>query len=88
MKIDLNKELKSLKDLDTLKEIFSKVYSKALRIDIDKAREIVSAKFIKHTDILSHKLEKGITEENVKNIKSAKDVDLNEYLKDKPIIKG
>jgi hypothetical protein len=88
MKIDLNKELKNLKDLDTLKEIFSKAYSEALNIDIDKAQEIVSAKFNKHTDILSHKLEKGITEENVKNIKSTKDVDLNEYLKDKPVIKG
>jgi hypothetical protein len=88
MKIDLNKELKNLKDLDTLKEIFSKAYSEALNIDIDKAQEIISAKFNKHTDILSYKLEKGVTEENVKNIKSTKDVDLNEYLKDKPVIKG
>lgn len=88
MNIDFKKELLNLKELDQIKEMMSEVYSQVLEIDKKKALEIVSAKFNRHIDTIHNKFEKGVTEENVKNIKSSKDVDLDEYLKDKPIIKG
>lgn len=85
---NLKEIISNSEDIKKIKEVFAKEYAKALGIDENKASRIISEKFNKHVGILSSKLQKSITEENVKNIKNDKDVSLDEYLEKKPIIKG
>ena len=88
MNIDIIKEINKLKEFDQIKSILSSAYAEALKIDEKKAAEIVSAKFNRHVGILSDKLEKGITEEALEIAKNKEEVSIEEYLKNKPEIKG
>ena len=88
MKLDLQKKLNELENLEDLKKAMSKSYAEILKIDEKLAYRIISEKFNKHIGIFSRKFENSISEANLKNIKSTDDIDLDEYLKDKPIIKG
>ena len=88
MKFNLKKNISNFKELNKIKEEMSKIYADLLGIDEELAFKLISEKFNKHTNILSDKFDKSLTEENVKILKDKEDVDLNEYLKKKPIIKG
>jgi hypothetical protein len=88
MNIDLSKEINKIEGFKELQEQLAKAYAKILQIDEEKASKLISAKFNKHVSMLSDNLEKGITEENLKNLKRSQDVDINEYLNEKPVIKG
>lgn len=88
MKLDLQKKLNELENLEDLKKAMSKSYAEILKIDEKLAYRIISEKFNKHIGIFSRKFENSISEANLKNVKSTDDIDLDEYLKDKPIIKG
>lgn len=88
MNIDLSKEISKIEGFKELQEQIAKAYAQILQIDEAKASKLISAKFNKHVGMLSDKLQKGVTEENLKNIKSSQDVDIDEYLNEKPVIKG
>lgn len=88
MNINLEKEINKIEGFKELQEQLAKAYAQILKIDEDKASKLISAKFNKHVNMLSDNLEKGVTEENLKNIKRSQDVDINEYLNEKPVIKG
>lgn len=88
MNIDLSKEINKIEGFKELQEQLAKAYAKILQIDEEKASKLISAKFNKHVGMLSDNLQKGITEENLKNLKRSQDVDINEYLNEKPVIKG
>tara|TARA_B000000557_G_C20797469_1_gene453942 strand:- start:535 stop:801 length:267 start_codon:yes stop_codon:yes gene_type:complete len=88
MKLDLQKKLNELENFEDLKKAMSKSYAEILKIDEKLAYRIISEKFNKHIGIFSKKFENSISEANLKNVKSTDDIDLDEYLKDKPIIKG
>ena len=88
MNIDLLKEISKIEGFNGLQEQIAKAYAQVLKIDEEKASKLISAKFDKHIGMLSDKLQKGVTEENLKNIKSSQDVNIDEYLNEKPVIKG
>ena len=88
MNIDLSKEINKIEGFKELQAQIAKAYAQVLKIDEEKASKLISAKFNKHVNMLSDNLEKGVTEENLKNMKNSQDVDINEYLNDKPVIKG
>lgn len=88
MKKDLRKEINKLQDIKDLTAMLSSVYSEALQIDKDKASKIIAEKFNRHINIIADKIEKGVTEDNLSILKNKKDVDIDEYLKEKPVIKG
>ena len=68
--------------------MLASVYAEALQIDKDKASKIIAEKFNRHVNIIASKIEKGVTEDNLNILKNRKDVDIDEYLKEKPVIKG
>lgn len=88
MNIDLSKEINKIEGFKELQEQIAKAYAQILKIDEENASKLISAKFNKHVGMLSDKLQKGLTEENLKNIKSSQDVNIDEYLNEKPVIKG
>lgn len=88
MKKDLRKEINNLQDVNDLTSMLSSVYAEVLQIDKDRASKIIAEKFNRHVNIIADKIEKGVTEDNLSVLKNKKDVDIDEYLKEKPIIKG
>lgn len=88
MNIDFKKEFSNLKEIDFIKEALAKTYADILNIDEEIAHKILSAKFDRHIGVISDKFQKGITEKSVKNAKSNSEVNLEEYLEKKPVIKG
>jgi len=88
MKKDLKKVISNLQDVSDLTAMLASVYAEALQIDKDKASKIISEKFNRHVNIIADKIDKSATEENLNILKNKKDVDIDEYLKEKPVIKG
>ena len=88
MKKDLRKEINNLQEINDLTAMLSSVYAEVLQIDKDKASKIITEKFNRHINIIADKIEKGVTEDNLNILKNKKDVDIDEYLKEKPVIKG
>lgn len=88
MKKDLKKVISNLQDVNDLTAMLSSVYAEVLQIDEDKAAKIISEKFNRHVNIIADKIDKSATEENLNILKNKKDVDIDEYLKEKPVIKG
>ena len=88
MKKDLRREINNLQEINDLTSMLSSVYAEVLQIDKDKASKIITEKFNRHINIIADKIEKGVTEDNLNILKNKKDVDIDEYLKEKPVIKG
>lgn len=88
MNIDLIKQINNLKEISDIKEVMAVIYADKLGISKEKALELVSVKFNKHTHIIAGKLEKGVTEEKLSTLKNKKDISIDEYLKEKPVVKG
>tara|TARA_B100001287_G_C22189817_1_gene303011 strand:+ start:105 stop:371 length:267 start_codon:yes stop_codon:yes gene_type:complete len=88
MKKDLRKEISNLQEFSDLTAMLSNVYAEVLQIDKQKASKIITEKFNRHINIIADKIDKSVTEENLNILKNKKDVDIDEYLKEKPILKG
>lgn len=88
MNIDLIKQINNLKEISDIKEVMAVIYADKFGVSKEKALELVSNKFSKHTNIIASKLEKGVTEEKLSTLKNKKDISIDEYLKEKPVIKG
>ena len=70
-------------------ELFSQTYAKILDIPIEDAKKIVSAKFCKHVEQFSDKVETSLTANIIKeNRNKDKDISLDEYLENNKVIKG
>lgn len=88
MKLNIRETLTKNKDLGLLLENIGKAYAEVLQIDENKASELIAAKFNMHIDNVIGKFEKNTTDENVNNANIKEDVEIEEYLENKPVIKG
>ncbi len=76
-----------LKDNDIVK-VLAKKYAEHLSIDESVATEIVKNKFRKHHERIGMMLQEGLKSGVIEKIEKAKDISIEEYLKEKPVIKG
>ena len=76
-----------LKDSDIVK-VLAKKYAEHLQIDESIATEIINKKFQKHQTRISSMLQEGLKSGIIEKIEKVKDVSIEEYLKEKPVIKG
>jgi hypothetical protein len=88
MKLNIREELAKNKDLGLLLKDIGKAYAEVLQIDENKASDLITAKFNMHIDNVIGKFEKNTTDENVNNANIKEDVEIEEYLENKPVIKG
>ncbi len=88
MKFDLKENMiKNLQDSSII-EAYAIVYSQVLDVDLELAKKIIQKKLERHTDTVNEKLMGSIENEVFKNIKPNQDVNVEEYLDRKPVIKG
>lgn len=88
MKLNIREELAKNKDLGLIIKNIGKAYAEVLQIDEKKASELIAAKFNMHVDNVIGKFENNATDENVENANIKEDVAIEEYLENKPVIKG
>ena len=85
---NFKKDIYTTIDQSNLISLFSVVYAKALNIDQETAEKIVQKKFEKHIESVDNKFKESIANETFKNVSPDKDINVEEYLNKKPIIKG
>tara|TARA_B000000557_G_scaffold264770_1_gene271643 strand:+ start:1754 stop:2017 length:264 start_codon:yes stop_codon:yes gene_type:complete len=85
-KILLKNKAQSLLDENKIIDTFSAIYAKKLGIDIEQARKLVTLKTEKRFNDILDMFEKNVDKNFKEN--SKQNIDLDEYLKDKPVIKG
>mgnify|MGYP000468070012 FL=1 len=67
-------------------DVFAEIYSKKLNIDISDAKKLVQIKTENRLNDITNLLEARVNQESIKN--KSENVDLDEYLNNKPVIKG
>ena len=88
MKFDLKESmLKNIQD-SKLIDVYASVYSQILDVDLELAKSIVQKKIERHSESVNKKFMSSIENEAFKSIKQNQDVNVEEYLDKKPVIKG
>tara|TARA_Y200000002_G_scaffold382268_1_gene398756 strand:+ start:383 stop:646 length:264 start_codon:yes stop_codon:yes gene_type:complete len=80
-----NQAISLLKD-NKLLDAFAEIYAKKLNIDIDDAKKFIEVKTEKRLDNITNLLESRVNQESIKN--KSENINLDEYLNNKPVIKG
>ena len=88
MKFDLKESmLKNIQDSNLI-DVYATVYSQILDVDLELAKSIVQKKIERHSESVNKKFMSSIENEAFKSIKQNQDINVEEYLDKKPIIKG
>lgn len=88
MKFDLKESMLKNIQNSNLIDVYASVYSQILDVDLELAKSIVQKKIERHSESVNKKFMSSIENEAFKSIKQNQDVNVEEYLDKKPIIKG